>query len=68
MAHDPSGPSADERPGLEEQIQTRAYTIWLAGGCRHGNDLGDWLQAERDVLEHSALTASLQGAEEKGRP
>ena len=34
-----------------EQIEERAYELWLAGGCAHGNDLDHWLQAEREVLE-----------------
>jgi hypothetical protein len=32
-------------------IEKRAYELWLVGGCRHGNDLEDWLQAEREVMK-----------------
>lgn len=32
----------------EVQIRTRAYEIYLERGDRPGNDLSDWLQAERE--------------------
>ncbi len=55
--HGQSGSSGDERLRLQEQIEKRAYELWLIGGCRHGNDLGDWLQAEREVSERGAATS-----------
>jgi hypothetical protein len=36
---------------VREQIEKRAHEIWLAGGCRHGEELAHWLQAEREVLK-----------------
>lgn len=33
-----------------ENIATRAYFIWQAGGSRHGNDLSDWLLAEQEIM------------------
>ena len=54
--NDQSGLSADEQLGLQEQIEKRAYALWLTGGCRHGNDVSDWLQAEQEVLERCAAT------------
>jgi hypothetical protein len=42
-------------PCLREQIEKRAYELWLAGGSCHGNNLDDWLQAEREVLKHHHL-------------
>jgi len=32
-----------------EEIRQRAYELHLEGGCVHGRDLDDWLQAERDL-------------------
>jgi hypothetical protein len=32
------------------EIESRAYDLWLADGCRDGNDLSHWLQAERELL------------------
>jgi hypothetical protein len=37
-------------PSLEE-IRQRAHELHLEGGCMHGRDLDDWLQAEREIKE-----------------
>ncbi len=37
------------RAPTEEEIRLRAYEIFQARGCRHGHDLDDWLQAEREL-------------------
>ena len=37
-------------PDLHDQIEKRAYEIWLADGNRHGNDISHWFQAETEVL------------------
>jgi hypothetical protein len=39
---------------LREQIEKRAHEIWLAAGCPHGEDLGHWLQAEREAQKGPA--------------
>jgi hypothetical protein len=41
-----------------EQIELRAYYIWLATGGGHGNDLDHWLQAEKEITARApaALT------------
>jgi DUF2934 family protein len=36
---------------LREQIERRAYHLWLSVGGRHGEDLRHWLQAESEVLK-----------------
>ena len=36
------------RPSYEE-IQRRAYEIYIERGGIHGQDLEDWLQAEREL-------------------
>ncbi len=33
-----------------ETIRLRAYELFLARGATHGNDLADWLNAERELL------------------
>lgn len=33
----------------ENDIRELAYAFFKARGCVHGNDLGDWLQAERTI-------------------
>ncbi|MEW6212227.1 MAG: DUF2934 domain-containing protein [Acidobacteriota bacterium] len=37
----------------EEEIARRAYEIFLQRGGDHGNDIEDWLQAERELSEES---------------
>jgi hypothetical protein len=34
-----------------EEIRQRAYELHVEGGCVHGRDLDDWLQAERDLMK-----------------
>ena len=41
--------SARKNP-IAADIELRAYQIYLQRGAAHGNDLDDWLQAERQVL------------------
>jgi len=36
---------------LRQQIQERAYRIWLENGCGHGDHERHWLQAERELAE-----------------
>lgn len=38
---------------LHEQIERRAYQIYLEHGFHAGNDLADWLTAERELTELS---------------
>jgi hypothetical protein len=44
---------------LENRIRERAYEIWTADGCVHGQADQHWLSAEREVL--AASTAALAG-------
>jgi len=39
---------------ISEMVRMRAYYIFLARGGSHGNDLADWLAAEREVRSASA--------------
>lgn len=34
-----------------EEIRVRAYQLYLERGCSHGEDLADWLVAERQLKE-----------------
>ncbi|MGA9777274.1 MAG: DUF2934 domain-containing protein [Verrucomicrobiia bacterium] len=34
-----------------EQIEARAYDIYLARGAEPGHELEDWLQAEHEIME-----------------
>ena len=44
---------------LENRIRERAYEIWTAHGCMHGQAEQHWLAAEREIL--AASTAALAG-------
>jgi DUF2934 family protein len=39
------------RSPVAEDVEIRAYQIYIARGGSDGHDLDDWLQAERQVLE-----------------
>ena len=41
-------------PSLEE-VRQRAYELHLERGCVHGCDLGDWLQAERELKQKNQV-------------
>jgi hypothetical protein len=44
----------------QRQIATRAHQIFLDRGATHGNDLDDWLQAERELVETGEQAALVQ--------
>lgn len=46
-----AAPSAVRKSPLTEDIELRAYQIYLGRGATDGYDLEDWLQAERQVLD-----------------
>jgi len=35
---------------IKEKIEKKAYELFEQRGCGHGNELGDWLEAERIVM------------------
>jgi hypothetical protein len=43
----PSQQSAGQ--ASDSEVAYRAYELFVARGCRHGGDLDDWLQAEREL-------------------
>lgn len=48
-------------PGhLEEAIARKAYELFLARGGQHGNDLDDWLRAEREVTGSGTETTAVR--------
>ncbi|MCI0720197.1 MAG: DUF2934 domain-containing protein [Acidobacteria bacterium] len=50
-------PAAFDDPTREE-IEQRAYEIYLARGGELGHDLEDWVEAERELRERRAGTRS----------
>ena len=37
--------------GMWKRIATKAYELWEQRGCREGQDLQDWFDAKRIVME-----------------
>ncbi|MBN2403922.1 MAG: DUF2934 domain-containing protein [Spirochaetes bacterium] len=35
---------------MHKKIEQKAYDFFLQRGMTHGNDVGDWLMAEKEVL------------------
>jgi hypothetical protein len=47
----PAPPIERKQPTVtEEKVRLRAYEIYLERGGNAGNAVGDWLQAERELL------------------
>jgi len=40
---------------IEDKIRIRAYSRFLERGCSHGNDMADWLVAEKEVKKEFSL-------------
>lgn len=47
---EPGAARASDRAELENEIRNRAYTRYLERGAADGDDLADWLAAEREAL------------------
>jgi len=68
--------SAHSRPALlvvdspsHQEIAERAFSLFQARGCAVGQDLDDWLQAERELLhERSRLVGAVIIEEDLSRP
>jgi hypothetical protein len=52
---------------LENRIRKRAYEIWSAHGCLHGQADQHWLAAEREILAASTATLAREPAPQKKR-
>ncbi len=46
-----SGQQIAERHPTHEEVELRAYQIYVERGGAQGNDLEDWLQAESELIE-----------------
>jgi len=57
-----SEPRAALSPPTREEIEVRAYQIYVERGGAHGQDLDDWLQAERVLLEEYGTTGESEKA------
>ena len=55
----PAEPNHRENNCSMEQIRMRAYELFVARGGCHGNDLADWLMAERELTGISRASDSV---------
>ncbi len=51
-----SAPQTAEGHPTCEEIELRAHQIYVKRGGAHGQDVEDWLQAERELLEKYGKT------------
>lgn len=51
----------------QEEIAVRAYEIYLHRGPNDGDELTDWLQAERELNEGRAVVAAELAAPSRSR-
>ena len=47
-------PTLNSNANHEEQIAQRAYELWQERGSVHGDDWGDWFQAEIEIKQATA--------------
>jgi len=59
--------SRNKREVTREQIEKRAYEIYLQRGGMDGTDMEDWLIAEQELVGEEGLSGSASGPEEKER-
>jgi hypothetical protein len=54
-----------ESESLENRIRERAYEIWTAQGCVHGQADQHWLAAEREILATSMAVLAREKAPQR---
>ncbi len=57
-----SEPQTAESHPTREEIELRAHQIYVERGGAHGQDVNDWLQAERELLEKHGKTGQMAKA------
>ena len=48
-------PAQQPNTNRQAEIARRAYELYLERGCANGQDLDDWLRAERELLDEEAV-------------
>ncbi len=54
-----SEPQTAEGHPTREEIELRAHHIYVERGGAHGQNVNDWLQAERELLEKHGKTGQM---------
>ena len=50
MISDSERPTDQQQADRRAEVEQRAYELYIERGCGDGQDLDDWLKAERDLL------------------
>ncbi len=53
---------------LHHRVAEKAYELYECGGCCHGRDLEDWLEAERLVLAEIELQTDKAAGNPQSQP
>ena len=48
---------------FKEAIAQRAYDLYIQRGCQNGNDVDDWLTAEKQLVVEPLITANMRSAQ-----
>jgi len=56
------------KTALRSDIARRAFELYEAGGRMQGNDLGDWLEAERQIFKFKTSLPSSEQTETQAAP
>ena len=51
----------------KEQIEKRAYELYLARGCEPGKAVDDWLSAERELMLENELAEAVPPTKKQTR-
>ena len=57
-----SNPTEKSPHPTREEIELRAYQIYIERGCPDGHDVDDWLQAENELSEKYANSSRMAKA------
>jgi hypothetical protein len=57
-----AGSQTTTNQAFRERIAKRAYEKWMKRGCKHGNDLQDWTEAEAELLAEQQRTGNTGGS------
>jgi len=48
----------NKKAPTQNEIELRAYEFYLKGGAKNGNELDDWIAAEKELTESLQMDAS----------
>lgn len=54
---------ANHKPAARDEIEKRAYEIYLARGGQDGQDIADWVTAERELNESEQEPISISATD-----